>query len=97
MSSASCQTELTWVLTVHKNTVAVQSAHNVLSVSESSEQDKGLAEPLKKMATGSALVQSAAGLAEPDISAPKGLAGPSKTASKSRVWLKATNVLNPSP
>ena len=65
-----------------KNTVSVQSAPNVLSVSESSEENKGLAEPFKKLATGSAPVQSAAGLAEPDKSAPKGLADPSKAASK---------------
>ena len=55
-----------------------------MSISESSEENKGLAEPFKKSATGSAHVQSAAGLTEPDKSAPKGLADPSKAASKSK-------------
>ena len=65
---------------MRKNTVAVQSAPTVLYVSESSEKVTGLAEPFKKSATGSAPVQSAAGLAGPDKPAPKGLAGPCKTA-----------------
>ena len=56
----------------------------VISVSGSSEKDNGLAEPFNKSATWPAPVQSAAGLAEADIPAPKGLPDPSKTASKSK-------------
>ena len=62
-------------------TVAVQSAATVLTVGGKSE---GLAELLNKSAAGSAPAISAAGLAEPDKSAPKGLADPSKTAQNSK-------------
>ena len=50
VSSASCQTDLTWILSkahqpVRRTTVAVQSAPTVLSVNGSIEKEKGLAEP----------------------------------------------------
>ena len=51
----------------------------VLLESASEKSSKGSADPLKKSATGSAPVNSAAGLSEPDKSACKGLADPLKT------------------